>query len=132
MVVSRAIEIEEVAGDLSEDERLQAGEIEHAEVQRLLDGSQEGTGRISAFHLEQATQGTQAAAMGALLEGGGIACEAFMIATQQLLLECGRAARPCRSGMVLRQGVAGGSPAGSTGGGGGLAPPPAGSGVCAG
>src|SRR5260370_9461929 len=87
MVVARGIEVEEVAGDLSEDERLQAGEIEHAEVQRLLDGGQEGTGRIGAFHLEQATQGTQAAAMGALLEGGGIACEAFVIATQQLLLE---------------------------------------------
>jgi hypothetical protein len=45
--------------------------------------------------------------MGALLEGGGIACEAFVIATQQLLLECRRAVRPCRCGMVLRQGLAG-------------------------
>src|SRR5258707_15585570 len=101
------MEVEEVAGDLSEDERLQAGEIEHAEVQRLLDGGQEGTGRIGAFHLEQATQGTQAAAMGALLEGGGKAGEAFGIATQPLLLEGGRAARPGGRGWVLRRGVAG-------------------------
>ena len=45
--------------------------------------------------------------MSALLEGSRIALEAWVMATQQLLLEGGRAARPCGSGMVLRQGVAG-------------------------
>src|SRR5271169_7029389 len=76
IVVFRGIEIEEVAGDLPQDERLQAGEVEQAELQGLLNGRQEGAGRIGALHLEQAAQRPQAAAMAALLQGRGITFEA--------------------------------------------------------
>src|SRR5215831_15312464 len=103
--VSGSVEIEEVARDPPQDECLQAGEVEQAELQRLLDGSQEGLRGICALHLDQTAERAQAAATGVLLKRRGIACEDGMITAEQLLLECDGAVCPHRGGMVLRQGA---------------------------
>jgi hypothetical protein len=57
-------------------------------------GSKEGAGGIGAFQLEQATQGPYTAAMGALLEGGSIAFETGVMASQELLFQRGDRGSP--------------------------------------
>src|SRR5215472_19226252 len=105
IVVSRGVEGEEVADHLLENEPLKPPEIEQAELQGLFDGGKERGGRIGAFQLEQATQGADAAAMGSLLEGGGIAFETGMMASQELFFQHRTAALAHRGGMMLGHGV---------------------------
>ena len=89
---------EKVAGDLFEDEVLQAAEVEQAVQQGLFDGGDERTGRIGALHLDQPAKGSPVAALAALPESGGVTVEARVVAAQQRFL--GRRAAACRTGMV--------------------------------
>src|SRR5215469_5642635 len=105
IVVSLGINREEVADHSLENELLEAAKIEQAELQGLFDGGEERTGGIGAFQLEQATQSADTAA--ALLESGGVAFEAGMIAGQELLFQHGAAAaHPDRGGMMPGQDLA--------------------------
>src|ERR1700730_16325854 len=106
VVVCTGVKGEEVADHLLENEFLEAPKIEQTELQSLFDGSQEGTGGVGAFQLEQTAQSADPAAVSTLLEGGGIALETGMMASQELLFQGGTAAHPYRGGMMLGQGVA--------------------------
>ena len=107
ILVPFAAEIEEVAGHLLQDQRLQALKIKQAKAQGLLDGGEERTRRIRPLQLEKTTQRAHTPSIGTLLEGGGIARKARMIAAQQLLLECRATVCPRRRRMMPRQGVPG-------------------------
>ena len=106
ILVSLGVKGKEVADHPFENELLEASKIEQAELQSLFDGGEEWTGGIGAFQLEQATQGADTAAAPPLLESGGVAFEAGMMASQELLFQHGTAARSDRGGMVLGHGVA--------------------------
>jgi hypothetical protein len=106
ILVSLGAKGEEVADHLLENELLEASKIEQAELQSLFDGGEEWTGGIGAFQLEQATQSADTAAAPPLLESGGVAFEAGMMASQELLFQHGAAAYPDRGGVVLGHGVA--------------------------
>src|SRR5215510_13332680 len=106
IVVFLALEIEEVAGHLLQDQCLQTLKVEQAEAQGLLDGGKEGARGIRALQLEQTAQRAHTPSVGTLLEGSGIALEARMIAAQELRLERGTAACPGWRGMMSRDRVA--------------------------
>ena len=89
---------EEVAGDLFEDEVLQAAKVEQTVPQGLFDGGDERTGRVGALHLDQPAEGSPVARVAALPESGGVAVEARVMATQQRFL--GRRAAALPTGMV--------------------------------
>src|SRR5690349_11093925 len=74
---------EEVAGDVFEDEILQPAAVEQAVLPGLFDGGNERTVRVGAFHFDQPAQGAPVARMSALLESGGVAVEARVMAVQQ-------------------------------------------------
>src|SRR5262245_44726670 len=84
-----SLEIEEVAGRLLQDQRLQALKIEEAEAQGLLDGGKEGARGMGPLQLEQTAQRPHTSPVGALLEGRGVALEARMVPAQQLFPERG-------------------------------------------
>src|SRR6516164_8756469 len=79
--VALALEIEEVASHVLQDQRLQTLKIEQTEAQCLVDGGKEGAGRIRPLQFEQTTKRAHTPSMSTLLEGRGIALEARMIAT---------------------------------------------------
>src|SRR6516225_4371851 len=95
-------EIEEVAGHVLQDQRLQALKVEQAEAQGLLDAGKEGTGWIRPLELNQPAQGARTPPVGALFERRGIALEARMIAAQELLLERRAAVYPRGRRMMPR------------------------------
>src|SRR5690242_5749745 len=98
-----SLEIEEVAGHLLQNQRLQTLKIEQAKAQGLFDGGEEWPRGIGPFQLEQPAQRPHAAPVGALLEGRGVALEARMIPAQQLLLKRGAAVCSRWRGMMTRQ-----------------------------
>src|SRR5215831_16096834 len=101
--VALALEIEEVAGNVLQDQRLQALQIEQAEAQGLLDGREERARRIRPLELEKTAQGAHTPPIGALPEGGGIALKARMAAAQELLLERRAALCPRGRWMMPRE-----------------------------
>lgn len=65
-----------------EDQLLQPAEVEQAVVQGLLDGGDERRSGGSPLQLDQPAQGAPVARMTALLESGGVAVEAWVMAGQ--------------------------------------------------
>src|ERR1700674_2719718 len=107
IVVCVGVDGEEISDHLFQDERLQAPEVEQAELHCLLKCGEERCAGVGAFHLEQASQLTQTAAMVALPERGGIAIQGGMVAAQELLFERRGAAHARGFGVMLWHGMAG-------------------------
>src|SRR5215470_14063381 len=98
--VSFATEIEEVAGHLLQDQRLQALKIEQAEAQGLFYGGEKRARGIRPLELEQTAQGAHTPPVGAFFEGRSIALEARMTSAQELVLECRATLCPRRRRMM--------------------------------
>src|SRR5262245_16851227 len=103
ILIPVAAEIEEVAGHLLQDQRLQTLQIEQAKAQGLVDGGEEWPQGIGPLQLEQTTQRAYTPSIRTLLEGSRIALEVWMIAAQQLLLKCRAAVCSRWCGMMPRK-----------------------------